>query len=50
MIVRGAYDMSKLMEKNSLLIANIIKIHQNDFYRLAYSYVKDKDEALDIVD
>lgn len=41
--------MSKQKEKNSLLIAETIKKHQNDFYRVAYSYVKDRDEALDIV-
>lgn len=44
--------MSKLKNsngKNYEALAEYIKDNQNSFYRLAYSYVKDKDEALDIV-
>lgn len=35
--------------KNYEALVEYIKENQNSFYRLAYSYVKDKDEALDIV-
>jgi RNA polymerase sigma-70 factor (ECF subfamily) len=35
--------------KNYLLLVDYIKNNQNKFYRLAYSYAKNKETALDIV-
>lgn len=35
--------------KNHLLLIEYIKIHQEQFYRIAYSYVKNQHDALDIV-
>lgn len=35
--------------KNYLLLVDYIKNNQNNFYRLAYSYAKNKEVALDIV-
>lgn len=35
--------------KNHLLLIETIKTHQEDFYRIAYSYVKNQHDALDIV-
>ena len=34
---------------NRQLLTDYILAHQEDFYRLAYSYVKDRDTALDVV-
>ena len=34
---------------NRQLLTDYILAHQEDFYRLAYSYVKDRDAALDVV-
>ena len=34
---------------NRQLLTDNILAHQEDFYRLAYSYVKDRDAALDVV-
>lgn len=36
-------------DKNKIKLIDYIKQRQNDFYRLAYSYVKNKESALDIV-
>jgi len=35
--------------KNHLLLIEYIKTHQEQFYRIAYSYVKNQHDALDIV-
>ncbi|WP_066494826.1 sigma-70 family RNA polymerase sigma factor [Abyssisolibacter fermentans] len=36
-------------KKNYLILVDYIKMNQDNFYRLAYSYVKNKEAALDIV-
>lgn len=41
--------MSTYKNKKYLILVNYIKENQNNFYRLAKSYVKSKEEALDIV-
>lgn len=41
--------MSTYNRKNYIKLVDYIKTNQDDFYRLAYSYVKNKEEALDIV-
>ncbi|MGG0756776.1 RNA polymerase sigma factor [Brevibacillus laterosporus] len=35
--------------KNYRLLVNCVTEHKEDFYRLAYSYVKNKEDALDII-
>lgn len=35
--------------KNHLLLIEYLKTHQEQFYRIAYSYVKNQQDALDIV-
>ena len=37
------------VQENSRLVADYAVAHQEDLYRLAYSYVKDRDAALDVV-
>lgn len=41
--------MSWLSKSNNTFLENYIKEHQNDFYILAYGYVKNREAALDIV-
>lgn len=41
--------MSTYNKKNYIKLVDYIKTNQDDFYRLAYSYVKNKEAALDIV-
>ncbi|WP_105616675.1 RNA polymerase sigma factor [Vallitalea okinawensis] len=41
--------MSTVPNKHDQLIVDYIKEHQNDFYILAYGYVKNRESALDIV-
>lgn len=41
--------MSTFNNDNYNRLVEFIKIYQNDFYRLAYSYVHNRDSALDIV-
>lgn len=41
--------MSTYKNKNYIKLVDYIKTNQEDFYRLAYSYVKNKEAALDIV-
>lgn len=41
--------MSTYKSKKYLMLVDYIKSNQNNFYRLAFTYVKNKDESLDIV-
>ncbi|EEM37669.1 RNA polymerase sigma factor sigV [Bacillus thuringiensis serovar sotto str. T04001] len=43
------YFKRKKVEDIHVLLLDCINEKQNDFYRLAYSYVKNEEDALDII-